>query len=107
MEQAVHSLRAAARAPAFRLRAGELAGRCLLDLGLFDEAADALRDALEAPDLQPSAAVDLRYQLALSLEAAGNSAAALTEFEHVYATQSNYPDVAMKIRLLRKMAEAA
>jgi tetratricopeptide (TPR) repeat protein len=106
-EQAVQSLRVAAKAPAFRLRAGELAGRCLLDLGRFDEAADALRDTLKAPDLLPSAAVDLRYQLALALEAAGHSAKALAEFERVYAAQANYPDVAMKIRLLRKMAGAA
>jgi tetratricopeptide (TPR) repeat protein len=107
IEQAVHSLRIAARAPAFRLRAGELAGRCLLDLGRFDEAAEVLRDALQAPDLLSSAAVDLRYQLALALEAAGRSPEALSEFERVYAAQANYPDVAMKIRLLRKAAGAA
>jgi tetratricopeptide (TPR) repeat protein len=106
-EQAVQSLRIAAKAPAFRLRAGELAGRCLLDLGHFDEAAEVLRETLGAPDLVPSAAVDLRYQLALALEAAGHSVEALAEFERVYAAQANYPDVAMKIRLLRKTAGAA
>ena len=106
-EQAVTSLRVAAKSPLFRLRAGELGGRCLLDLGRFDEAADMLRDTLMAPDLLPSAAVDLRYQLALSLEAAGRSGESLIEFERVYAAQANYPDVALKIRLLRKSAEAA
>jgi len=106
-EQAVQSLRIAAASPAFRLRAGELAGRCLLDLGRFDEAADVLRATLAAPDLLPSAAVDLRYQLALALEAAGRSAEALSEFERVYGAQANYPDVAMKIRMLRKTAGAA
>lgn len=106
-EQAVVSLRAAAQSPLFLLRAGELGGRCLLDLGRFDEAADMLRSTLVAPDLLPSAAVDLRYQLALALEAAGRSGEALIEFERVYASQANYPDVAMKIRLLRKTAEAA
>lgn len=107
VEQAVTSLRAAAQSPLFLLRAGELGGRCLLDLGRFDEAADMLRSTLVAPDLLPSAAVDLRYQLALALEAAGRSGEALIEFERVYASQANYPDVAMKIRLLRKTAEAA
>lgn len=106
-EQAVTSLRVAAQSPLFLLRAGELGGRCLLDLGRFDEAADLLRSTLVAPDLLPSAAVDLRYQLALALEAAGRSGEALIEFERVYASQANYPDVAMKIRLLRKTAEAA
>jgi len=106
-EQAIDSLRVAAKSPEFRLRAGELAGRCLLDLGRFDEAADMLRDTLQAPDLPASAAVDLRYQMALALEAAGSSPEALLEFERVYAAQANYSDVAMKIRLLRKITGAA
>ena len=37
----------------------------------------------------------------------GRSAEALSEFERVYAAQANYPDVAMKIRMLRKTAGAA
>ena len=31
---------------------------------------------------------------------------ALEEFEQVYSAQANYPDVAMKIRVLRKTVEA-
>jgi hypothetical protein len=42
----------------------------------------------------------------LALEAAGHGAEALAEFERVYAAQASYPDVAMKIRLLRKSAGA-
>jgi tetratricopeptide (TPR) repeat protein len=106
IDQAIDSFRRAAADPAFRLRAGELAGRCLLDLGRFDEAADALHAALASPELLPSAAVDLRYQLGLALEAAGRGSEALAEFERVYAAQASYPDVAMKIRLLRKSAGA-
>jgi tetratricopeptide (TPR) repeat protein len=106
LEQAIESFRVAAEDPAFLLRAKELIGRCLLDLGHFDEAANELQAALRAPDLRPSVAHDLRYQLGLALEAAGRSAEALAEFERVYAAQANYPDVAMKIRILRKTVGA-
>jgi len=106
IEQAVDSFRRAAADPAFRLRAGELAGHCLMDLGRFDEAADALHAALAAPEITPSAAIDLRFQLGLALEAAGRGGEALAEFERVYSAQASYPDVAMKIRHLRKSAGA-
>ena len=92
--------------PKFFLRSKELIGRCLLDLGHFDEAAEELRQALSAPDLRASISHDLRYQLGLALEAAGRSAEALEEFERVYSAQANYPDVAMKIRVLRKTVES-
>jgi tetratricopeptide (TPR) repeat protein len=106
LEQAIESFRVAADNPAFLLRAKELIGRCLLDLGHFDEAANELQAALRAPDLRPSVAHDLRYQLGLALEAAGRAPEALAEFEKVYAAQANYPDVAMKIRILRKTVGA-
>lgn len=106
LEPAVESFRVAAREPAFFLRAKEMTGRCLLDLGQFDGAAEELRGALGAPDLRPAVAHDLRYQLGLALEAAGRLKEALEEFEGVYAAQANYPDVAMKIRILRKTVES-
>jgi tetratricopeptide (TPR) repeat protein len=106
LEPAVESFRVAAQEASFFLRAKEMIGRCLLDLGQFDGAADELKDALGAPDLRPAVAHDLRYQLGLALEAAGRLKEALDEFERVYAAQANYPDVAMKIRVLRKTVES-
>jgi tetratricopeptide (TPR) repeat protein len=105
LEQAVESFRLAAGDPSFAYRSAEMIGRCMLDQGRFDEAADEFRLAISSPGVSPDQAADLRFQLGLSLEAAGDAAAALAEFEQVYAAQSNYPDVAVKIRVLRKSLE--
>lgn len=102
LEQAVEAFRTAAQDPAFAPRSAEMIGRCLLDQGRFDEAAHEFSAALELGHTGPELAADLRYQLGLAHEAAGRLEAALGEFERVYAAQSSYPDVALKIRVLRK-----
>jgi tetratricopeptide (TPR) repeat protein len=105
LDQAVESFRMAASDPAFTHRASEMIGRSLLDQGRFDEAAAEFESALAAPGLEPQAGANLRYQLGLSLEAAGRLAEALAEFEQVFAAQPSYPDVALKLRVLRKTLE--
>lgn len=102
LEQAVEAFRTAAQDPTFGPRCAEMIGRCLLDQGRFDEAAQEFSAALELGQANPELAADLRYQLGLAHEAADRLDAALAEFERVYAAQSNYPDVALKIRVLRK-----
>lgn len=107
MEEAVESFRVAGRDPAFRVRSNEMLGRCLLDLGRFEEASLALRAAISEPGLAADASLSLRYQLGLALEAAGDSRAALREFEAVYTAAANYADVAVRMRGLRKSMELA
>ena len=46
-------------------------------------------------------------RVGIALEAAGRPQEALAEFERVFEIQANYPDVALKIRDLRKYLEAA
>ena len=104
LDQAVESFRMAGSDPAFAHRASEMIGRCLLDQGRFDEAAQEFAGALRSPGLEPSAGVNLRYQLGLALEAAGRLREALDEFEQVFAQQPSFPDVALKLRVLRKSA---
>ena len=107
IEQAVDSFRLAAADPAFTYRSAEMIGRCLLDQGRFADAAHELAEALKAPQLPPDAVLGLRYQLGLAFEAAGDVRGALAEFERVFAAQSNYSDVAVKLRALRKAPESA
>ena len=57
--------------------------------------------------LEPGLAVGMRFQLGLALEAAGRSQEALVEFEQLFDIQPSYPDVAQKIRTLRRSLEAA
>jgi tetratricopeptide (TPR) repeat protein len=107
LEQAVESFRLAAKDAAFQHRCAEMVGRCLLDQGRFDEAANEFGAALQAGDLDPQLAINMRYQLGLALEAAGQTREALAEFERVFAAQANYSDVALKIRVLRRTLEPA
>jgi tetratricopeptide (TPR) repeat protein len=106
-EQAIDAFRLSARDPSFKLRAAEMIGHCLLEEGRFDEAAQELSEALAAGGLDPADAVGIRFQLGLALEAGGRMPEALAEFERLFEIQANYPDVAQKIRDLRKHLEAA
>ena len=105
LEQAVESFRIAQRDVAFADRCAEMVGRCLLDQGRFEDAAAEFRAALDSGRLDVETEINLRYQLGLAHEAAGRMGEALVEFENVYAAQPNYPDVALKIRVLRKSLE--
>jgi tetratricopeptide (TPR) repeat protein len=106
-EQAIESFRLASKDVNFKQRAAEMIGHCLLEEGRFEDAARELNDALDDSALEPEAAVGIRFQLGLALEAAGRAHEALTEFERVFAIQANYPGVGQKIRDLRKSLEAA
>jgi tetratricopeptide (TPR) repeat protein len=105
LEQAVDSFRIAQKDAAFGDRCAEMIGRCLLDQGRFEDAAAEFQSALESGRLDMETEVNLRYQLGLAHEAAGRMPDALSEFEGVYAAQPNYPDVALKIRVLLKSLE--
>ncbi len=82
-------------------------GHCLLADGRFEEASHELSEALGDAGLDADSAVGIRFQLGLALEAAGHSHEALLEFERVFEVQASYPDVAQKVRDLRKSLEAA
>lgn len=106
-QQAIESFRMAAKDVSFKARAAEMIGHCLLAEGHFEEAADELAEALSDSALEPGLAVGMRFQLGLALEAAGRSQEALVEFEQLFEIQPSYPDVAQKIRTLRRSLEAA
>lgn len=106
LEQAIEAFRNASLDPVFVVRCAEMVGRTLLDEGRFDEAAREFEAGLNLPGLTPMARADLRYQLGLAHEAAGRVQEALAEFERVYAMHASYPDVALKIRVLRKTLES-
>jgi tetratricopeptide (TPR) repeat protein len=106
LDQAIEAFRNAAVDPAFVVRSTEMIGRSLLDEGRFDDAAREFETGLNLPGLTPMARADMRYQLGLAHEAAGRLEQALAEFERVYSMHASYPDVAVKIRGLRKSLES-
>jgi hypothetical protein len=58
--------------------------------------------ALTLPELDQETIMALRYDLGVSLDAAGETTAALDSFRQVYATNIDYRDVADRIAILQK-----
>jgi len=105
-EQAMEALRSSADDPQLRGRASELVGRCLMDLGRFEEAVAEFRTTLADPKLDSGTMLGVRFELGLALEAAGRSDEALAEFERVHQARPSYPEAATKIRSLRQSLES-
>lgn len=104
LPQAVESFRVAAADPAYATRCTEMIGRCLLDQGDFDAAIHEFETALDAAP-PADAALNLHYHLGLACEAAGRTQEALAHFEQVAAAHGDDPDVAARIRTLRRALE--
>jgi tetratricopeptide (TPR) repeat protein len=102
LDEAVAEFRLASRHPEFRLMAIDLLGRALLERGDFGAAIAELERGLASPGLPLEAEVNFRYNLGLALEASGRVVEALEQFETVFQVEPNYPDVALKIRELRR-----
>ena len=102
LDEAVAEFRLAARDPAFSIKCTDMLGRCLLERGDFGAAIAEFERGLALPGLTPDSGLSFRYSLGLVFEASGRSMEALEQFEAVFAAQPNYPDVAAKIRELRR-----
>ena len=75
-------------------------GRALRELGLADAAAQTLTSALALKkDRSPELILGLRYERALAFEQSGKAARAKTEFERIYAEDSQFEDVATRLGL--------
>ncbi len=102
LDEAVAEFRLAARDPEFSVKCTDMLGRCLLERGDFGAAIAEFERGLALPGLPPEIALSFRYSLGLVLEASGRIMEALEQFEGVFTLQPNYPDVAAKIRELRR-----
>jgi tetratricopeptide (TPR) repeat protein len=102
LDEAVAEFRLAARDPEFSIKCTDMLGRCLLERGDFGAAIAEFERGLTLPGVSGDSALSFRYSLGLVLEASGRSIEALEQFEAVFAAQPNYPDVAAKIRELRR-----
>lgn len=102
VDEAVAEFRLAARDPSFQLKAGDMLSRCHMERGDFTAAIGELEKVLGAGELPLDAELNFRYNLGLAFEASGRPEEALAQFEFVFETEPNYPDVALKIRELRR-----
>lgn len=75
--------------------------QCFLDKGVPESAVRWYERALKLPSIDQETRTALHYELASSLESAGNNPAALSNFLEVYSSNIDYRDVGERIKALR------
>ena len=75
--------------------------QCFLDKGIPEAAIRWYETALKLPSIDSETRTALHYELASSLESAGNKSAALKNFLEVYGSNIDYRDVGERIKALR------
>ncbi len=101
LEEAKKALEVAARSPRHRFRAGAMLGKAYLAAGDQSTAIEWYGRAVEAPAPSPLALHALLYDLALLLEANGESARALAVFLELQAEAGEYRDVSSRLEQLK------
>ena len=75
--------------------------QCFLDKGIPQAAIRWYETALKMPTIDQETRTALHYELASSLETAGNKTDALKNFLEVYGSNIDYRDVSERIKALR------
>jgi lipopolysaccharide biosynthesis regulator YciM len=101
-EDAIKALEIAARAPRQRFDAASMLGRLYLERSDREHAIQWFERAAEAPAPTPDAGRALLYDLAQTLESAGEHARALAVYVELEAESGGYKDVAGQIQRLSK-----
>jgi len=99
-DEAINAFRQAAEDPERRLACLILQGACLRDKGELQLAEDALRALLESPSLVREDTCALKYELALTCSAKGNTDQARQLFEDVKALNPAFRDVGIRLNPL-------
>jgi tetratricopeptide (TPR) repeat protein len=102
-DEAVASLRTAARVPTHRFEAASLLGRLYLTRNDVPHAIEWLERAAEAPAPREQDARELLYDLGTILENAGETARALAVFLELQADAGEYRDVAARVDRLSRV----
>ena len=101
-DEAVASLREAARSPRLRFEAASLLGRLLLRRGDLAPALEWLERASEAPPPGPDEGRALMYDFGVALDEAGETARALAVFLELQAEAGDYRDTPSRIDRLAR-----
>ncbi|MFZ0522157.1 MAG: tetratricopeptide repeat protein [Candidatus Acidiferrales bacterium] len=86
----------------YEMNCSTMLGLSFMDKGEPKVASLWYQRALQVPGLEAESILALRYDLAMALESAGESGAALDSFRQVYAANIDYRDVADRIATLQK-----
>lgn len=102
-DEAIDALKTAARAPSHRFEAASLLGRLLLKQNDLPNAIEWLGRAAQAPAPGINEGRELLYDLASSLDAAGETARALEVFLELQTNAGDYRDVPARIERLARV----
>jgi tetratricopeptide (TPR) repeat protein len=102
IDDAITALESAARAPRQRFDAASMLGRLHLERQELAKAISWFERAAEAPAPTTDAGRALLYDLAATLEAAGEGSRALAAFVELEAESGGYRDVARRIEYLSR-----
>jgi tetratricopeptide (TPR) repeat protein len=86
----------------YEMNCSTMLGLSFMDKGEPKVASLWYQRALQVPGLEQESILALRYDLAMALESAGESDAALDSFRQVYAANIDYRDVADRIATLQR-----
>jgi tetratricopeptide (TPR) repeat protein len=102
-EEAIQAFEAAVHSPRQRFEAASALGHLYLERGTTATAVEWFLRAAEAPAPSPDAGYELLYNLAETLEKAGDQARALAIFVEIEAETGGFRDVAHRVDRLSKL----
>jgi tetratricopeptide (TPR) repeat protein len=100
LPESIREFQVASRDPQFFVEACSMIGMCYMEQGMWGQAADWYQKALAAPDLTQETQLALRYDLAASLESAGEVERAVDLYQEVVAQSPDYRDVSTRLESL-------
>ena len=106
LPEAIREFQVSSRDPGYFIESCSMIGVCYLDQGMPDRAVEWYTRALGAPDIGADAVKALRYDLASSLEAAGEVDRARELFDEIYAADASYRDVSVRLAELSQQRQA-
>lgn len=104
--EAIREFQISSRDPDYLVESCSMIGVCYIEQGMPDRAAEWYEKALASSLLGPEASQALRYDLAASLEMAGDPVRAVGLFEQIYAADASYRDVAARLDELGEYRQA-
>lgn len=100
LPEAIREFQVASRDPGLFVECCSMVGMCFMEQGMWGQAADWYQKALSAPNLTPEAQLALRYDLAASLESAGDVDRAVGLYQEVVDQSPDYRDVSTRLDAL-------
>jgi tetratricopeptide (TPR) repeat protein len=100
LPEAIREFQVSSRDPGMFVESCSMIGVCYVEQGMWSQAAEWYRKALEMPDLAEEARLALRYDLASTLASSGENDQAVSLFEEIAAADPAYRDVTARLSSL-------